>query len=166
MIPFRLLWLCRLNFDPHSPHSIMAQISTVQNSINDKMRELNDYTYGGKKTAPRLNITKLNNYGFLTPIDSGTGTNYKNLVVFDITALELTQLPALTHDTVMFKQIEVDPIEKIIELYIKSKKQVFIAFDRTVTYPINAQTIIEDKTILRLSSGGNELYGYSWDEQS
>lgn len=143
-----------------------AQLSAVENSINDKMRELNDYIYGGKKTAPRLNIIKLNNYGFLTPIDSGTGTNYKNLVVFDIAALELTQLPAIAHDTVMFKQIEIDPIEKIIELYIKSQKQVFIAFDRTVTYPPNAQTIIEDKTVLRLSSGGNELYGYAWDEKS
>ena len=44
--------------------------------------------------------------------------------------LELTRLPVIAHDSVMLKHIEDDAIEKIVELYASTPKQVFIAMDK------------------------------------
>lgn len=140
----------------------MEQIAVLQAYINIRLSELNDYIYGEDMKAPVLTIPDINKYDFRTLNDDGTGTNYKNLIVLDIATLELTQLPALIHDTVLFKNIAVDPMVKIIDLYAKNQKQIFIAFDRTTTYPETAHSIINAKTVLRLSSGGNELFGRSW----
>jgi hypothetical protein len=46
-----------------------------------------------------------NTYKFSTPDDTGTGTAYRGLVIFDISILMLTALPVLVHDSVVFKQI-------------------------------------------------------------
>lgn len=130
------------------------------------MAELNDYIYNGTNKSPSLNITKLNNYGFFTPTDDGTGTNCKNLVLFDLTSLYLTPLPALAHDTVILKHIADEPISKIVDLYTKTEKQVFIAFDRTNSYQKITQDTINSATVLRLSPNGNELYGKSWNKKN
>jgi hypothetical protein len=44
-----------------------------------------------------------------------------------------TRLPAVVHDTVILKHIDDETLEKLIELYKNSPKQVFIAFDRDTT---------------------------------
>ena len=51
---------------------------------------------------------------------------------------------------------------KILELYNKSEKQIFIAIDESAKYNENAQKIIENNKILELSGNGNELFGSSW----
>lgn len=141
-----------------------TQVTSVQAEINKKMAELNDIIYNKQKKPPVLNIDKLNNYVFFSPDDDGTGTNYKNLIVFDLSSLALTPLPALIHDTVVFKHIADLPIEKIIQLYVQIKGQVFIAFDRLPTYTEATQKIIDTSTKLRLYENGGELYGRAWNK--
>lgn len=139
------------------------QISYLQSRINTKMDKINDYVYGGEKRPPVLTISKPNSYSFRTQDDSGTGTSYKGLVVFDLTVLELTQLPALVHDSVILKQIADEPLEKIMELYRQSPKQVFIALDKQGSYLKRTQQILEESKVLQLSDDGNELFGRSWN---
>lgn len=130
--------------------------------INNVIAELNEYIYGKNVVAPTLTVSKPNSYTFATDVDGGTGTNYKNLILLDLASLQLTPLPTIAHDTILFHNIGQEPMAKILELYNKSEKQIFIAIDESTKYATNAQKIIEENTVLKLSANGNELFGSSW----
>jgi uncharacterized protein YydD (DUF2326 family) len=139
------------------------QIGFLQSQINVRMDKINDAVYLGEKRPPVLTIKKPNSYTFLTPDDTGTGTSYKGLVVFDLAVLQLTALPALVHDSVILKQIADEPLERIMKLYGKTPKQVFIALDKKGSYTEQTQQMLESSTVISLSDGGNELFGRSWN---
>lgn len=139
--------------------SILLEIET---QINNKMEELNDRLFKENRKAPVLNFKAYNSYSFYTPDDDGTGTNYKGLMLFDLAVLSLSKLPAITHDSLLFKNIEVESIDGIMQLYAESKKQIFIAFDRASSYNPSISSIIYDNTRLRLGIDGHELYGENW----
>lgn len=134
----------------------------ITSKINDVMAKLNAFIYGENIVAPVLIVTKPNSYTFGTDMDDGTGTNYKNLILLDLASLKLTELPTIAHDTIVFHNIGQEPMAKILELYNKSEKQIFIAIDESPKYNESAQTIIENNKILELSGNGNELFGSSW----
>ncbi|MDR0681239.1 MAG: DUF2326 domain-containing protein [Dysgonamonadaceae bacterium] len=141
-----------------------GSIRELQNTISNKMKELNDIIYDGQKQHPILTLyPDGKNYIFETPHDTGTGTSYKALVVFDLSILALTPLPALVHDSVVLKQIADAPLEKILGLYQKSGKQIFIALDKGGSYTRRTEEILEQTAVLRLSDNGNELFGRSWN---
>ena len=56
--------------------------------------------------------------------------NFKELIIFDLVLLRLTELSVIAHDSNIFKNIADLPIDKIMELYNQSEKQIFIAFDK------------------------------------
>lgn len=134
--------------------------------INGMMYELNYIIYDGKKTAPTLTIQDASHYIFFTPKDSGTGSKYKGLMVFDLAMLKMTALPVLAHDSLLLKQIEDGALEKILELYTQTPKQVFITLDKEGTYTERAQEIMKTTEVLRLYPGGGELFGWSWNENT
>lgn len=134
----------------------------ITSKINDVMAKLNAFIYGENIVAPVLIVTKPNSYTFGTDMDDGTGTNYKNLILLYLASLKLTELPTIAHDTIVFHNIGQEPMAKILELYNKSEKQIFIAIDESPKYNESAQTIIENNKILELSGNGNELFGSSW----
>ncbi len=109
---------------------VIEVIAKTQEAINSIMKTINDTIYEGKKTAPTLTITDADHYNFFTPNDSGTGSQYKGLIVFDIAALQMTNLPVLVHDSILLKQIEDQALEKILEIYNKINKQIFISLDK------------------------------------
>jgi len=139
------------------------QIGFLQSTINVRIDKINDIVYQGEKPPPVLTIKKPNSYTFLTPDDTGTGTSYKGLVVFDLAVLQLTVLPALVHDSVILKQIADEPLERIFGLYSDTPKQVFIVLDKKGSYTPRTQRILEESTVLSLSDGGNELFGRYWN---
>lgn len=145
-------------------HLVKDVISSVQDSLNTTMKEYTDFVYSGTKTSPKIDIIDSSHYNFYTPNDTGTGSLCRGLVIFDLVVLNNTKLPAVIHDTVILKHIDDETLEKLIELYKNSPKQVFIAFDRDTTYSYNMQTILNDSKVLKLSSGGNELFGRAWNE--
>ena len=101
-------------------------------------------------------------YLFFTPDDTGTGIAYKGLVVFDLAVLSLTKLPILVHDSVVLKQISDNAIEKIIELYSSSEKQIIIALDKQDSYSKKTARLLSESTVLNLGNNGKELFGRSW----
>jgi hypothetical protein len=139
--------------------SILLEIET---QINNKMEDFNDELYDEKRKAPVLKFKAYNSYSFYTPDDDGTGTNYKGMVLFDLAALSLTKLPAIAYDSLIFKNIEDESIDGIMQIYADSKKQIFISFDRASSYNTNISTIVYDNTRLELGTDGHELYGMNW----
>lgn len=143
---------------------VVEQIAIMQQEINAEMIKINDFIYGGKKTAPTPTVSDASHYTFFTPRDGGTGTQYKGLVVFDLAMLNLTRLHVIAHDSVMLKQIGDDAIEKIMELYSETTKQVFIAMDKEGSYTPKAQEIMEKSKVLQLSAGEGALFGRTWND--
>ncbi|MGN0605026.1 MAG: DUF2326 domain-containing protein [Oscillospiraceae bacterium] len=142
---------------------IMSQLATMQQKINEEMSKINTLIYNKQKTSPILHIDNSKKYSFSTPKDGGTGTEYRGLVVFDLALLSLTKLPVIAHDSVLLKQIEDYAIEKILEIYSNSDKQIFIALDKMTSYSQTAQQIMEKSTILKLSSDKGALFGREWN---
>ena len=143
---------------------VVEQIAIMQQEINTEMVRINNEIYGGRKTSPTLTISDASHYVFFTPRDGGTGAQYKGLVVFDLAMLELTRLPVIAHDSVMLKHIEDDAIEKIVELYASTPKQVFIAMDKEGSYTPKTQKILEATKVLQLSPGAGALFGRTWND--
>ncbi|WP_421072798.1 DUF2326 domain-containing protein [Pelotomaculum propionicicum] len=137
------------------------QFALLQTKVNQEMTIINDFIYSGTYNAPVLSFSE-KGYDFFTPDDTGTGIAYKGLVVFDLSVLSLTRLPAIVHDSVLLKQISDEAIEKILELYQKSGKQVFISLDKQNSYTKKAQIILEETSVLKLNPNGGELFGRSW----
>ena len=137
------------------------QLSILSSKINIEMNRLNNIIYKEENNAQILSFSK-NNYSFATPENTGTGIAYKGLVIFDISVLNLTNLPIIVHDSFVLKQISDKAFEKILELYIKSEKQVIIAIDKKNSYTDETQKILDESVILNLGSNGNELFGKSW----
>lgn len=140
----------------------LLKLAVITHQINDKMALDNNEIYNGDRTSPILSIRNSNSYEFFTPNDTGTGIAYKGLILFDLAILNLTNLPIVIHDSILLKQTEDFSIEKIIGLYNKQKKQIFIAFDKEDSYTQEVEEMIASNTCLKLSSDGGELFGRSW----
>lgn len=142
---------------------VLDSVLEMQEKINSKMKELNDAIYDGKKSSPILTIKDSDHYDFSTPNDLGTGSKYKGIIVFDLAMLELTKLPVIIHDSIMLKHIEDNAIEKILELYTHTNKQVFIALDKKGSYSHKTQTIMQNSVVLQLGSDSAALFGKTWN---
>lgn len=139
----------------------------LEGKINAKMREFNDILYPDIRKAPQINLKAHNSYSFQTPDDDGTGTKFKGMILYDLAILYLTHLPALAHDSLLLSNISYQATEALLKLYNQSKslnKQVFLAFDKASSYSPEANKLLSENIVLRLSSDGNELYGISWNK--
>lgn len=139
-----------------------GRLSNLQKKLNGEMARINELISEGRKTAPHIEL-KDKTYVFDTPKDSGTGTQYKGLVVFDLALLNLTCLPVIAHDSVVLKNIEDSAVEKILELYAASPKQVFIALDKRSSYTPAAKMILRDTKVLQLGEEAGALFGRAWN---
>lgn len=140
----------------------MQVLSEIEASLNAQMVRYNDFIYEVQREAPRIRFESKSKYDFVTPRDGGTGTAYKSLVVLDMSVLKLTPLPVIAHDSSIFKNIGDDPVDKIMELYLQSDKQIFIAFDKEKAYTERTAEIVNDTAVLRLNPNGEELFGWCW----
>lgn len=145
--------------------SILAEISF---NLNDKMREFNNSLFKEKRNSPKITLKNYNSYEFFTQKDTGTGTNFKGMILLDLAILYLSSLPALSHDSLLFKNIDDEGINGIIQLYTdteKLNKQVFIAFDKQNSYSVETYDVLQSNKVLQLYENGGELYGKSWNRE-
>lgn len=147
-----------------------TQLQVVEASINQEMTRLNDYIYNGERYAPTIKFGNSRSgkptYDFWTEDDTGAGTNFKGLIIFDLALLRLTELPVIAHDSNIFKNIADLPIDKIMELYNQSKKQIFIAFDKEDTFYDVTRDIVHSTKVIELHENGGELFGWSWAKKA
>lgn len=143
---------------------LAAELCGIEDVINERLVLLNGQLYDTARPSPILNITDEKHYSFETPNDNGTGTRDKGLILFDLSLLQTTALPVIAHDSILLKQIEDDVLEQLLELYASSSKQVFIAMDKPSSYTKRTEQLLNETAVLRLSRGGNELFGRSWNK--
>ena len=140
-------------------------LTEIQDEVNAKMKAFNDSLFTDRRQAPHLVFHEYNSYTFETPDDTGTGSNYKGMVLYDLAVLNLTALPAIAHDSLILKNIGDGAVDGIMQIYAQSDKQVFIAFDKQSAYRPMTQQIHEDNCVLQLSDNGCERYGESWNKE-
>lgn len=145
--------------------SIESILLEIENELNDKMREFDAQLHSESHKPPYLRFDSYNRYKFETPDDTGTGSNYKSMIIYDLAVLFSTALPAIAHDSLILKNISDDAIDGIMKIYDRSPKQIFIAFDKQAAYTTDTQDILERNCVLRLSDKNRELYGKSWNKE-
>lgn len=148
-----------------SKSAITSILADTERDVNVKMKHFNDSLYTDARKAPRLHLNSYNSYTFETPDDTGTGTNYKGMVLYDLAVLYLMALPAIAHDSLIPKNISDGAIDSIMKIYAGTDKQVFIAFDKQDSYPKGTRRILADNMVLKLSDNNSELYGESWNKE-
>jgi hypothetical protein len=135
-------------------------LTEIETSVNDGMREIVSDAVGEQRKSPRLSLGDTT-YKFEVFEDTGTGTAYFGLVLFDMAVFRATSLPAIAHDSLLFKNISNDSVAHLIELYAKIHKQSFIALDEIQKYgPAAAQTL-QKQSVIQLSDRA-VLYTNDW----
>lgn len=136
-------------------------LNRIMFDINKEMESLNNTILGEGKKSPLIKISPTR-YSIKSEDDTGTGTNYRVLITFDLAVLNLTALPVLIHDSLLFKNVEDDSLDGVLSLYEQnSEKQVFISIDKVGSYGEQVQGIVERHQVLKLSEE-HPLYGKSW----
>ena len=137
-----------------------SAISDISEVVNNRMTEMHRCIYPDERKPPLLSLT-LTSYRFDTLDDTGTGTAFSNLIAFDLSLLDLTQLPALVHDLPLLKNIENFAFSNIVRLYLGFKKQIFIAIDKLNSYDSEIEQILRKLAVLELSKD-KTLFGMDW----
>ena len=145
--------------------SIETILAEIEEILNAKMKEFNDMLFRTHRKPPKIKFNRYDSYKFETPDDTGTGSNYKGMIVYDLAVLFTTALPALAHDSLIFKNLEKDVEDGIMKIYASTSKQVFIAYDKQGDCRLETQKLLEDNCVLRLSDNNCELYGRAWNKE-
>lgn len=146
-------------------NSIDGILHDIEVTLNAKMEEFNDRLFSVKKKPPYVHFNAYNSYRFETPDNTGTGSNFKGMIVYDLAVLFSTALPAIAHDSLLFNNLGKDTVDGIVSIYSSTEKQVFISYDKQGDCRPVTRKVLEDRCVLRLSDGGHELYGRSWDDE-
>jgi len=140
---------------------VLEELST---QINSKLSELVVEIYGTGANPPSLHMNE-NSYTFDIGDDTGTGTAYANLVLFDIAVLHLTELPILIHDLPLFKNVENEAVAGIVVEYTKfEKKQVFAVLDEIQKYGQSISEVLRKRCVLELTAD-DVLYNKKWSSR-
>jgi hypothetical protein len=136
-------------------------LAGMQVSINNWLEELVGEIYGSGGNAPNL-VLKEGSYEYDITDDTGTGTAFANLVLFDLAVLSQTSLPFLIHDLPLFKNVEHDAVSGFVVEYAKAvNKQVFIALDEINKYGRSTSDILRARCVLELTEE-DVLYKKKW----
>jgi hypothetical protein len=135
-------------------------LGDIEAKINTEIRQIVTRIYGEVRQSPALDL-KENNYSYHVFEDTGTGKAYSNLIVFDLAIFELTELPILIHDSLLYKNVENNAVAGIISEYASSRKQSFIAIDEISKYGVIAEKQLKNAKVIELSDA-NVLYIKDW----
>ena len=139
-----------------------AVIEIINSSLNKEMDKISSEVNITRRYSPKITLSNKGKYVFETPNDTGTGSKYKNIIIFDLSVLKLSSLPVLIHDSIVFKNIGDDPVKNIFKQYLIGDKQIFIAIDKIEDYHSKEiVSLLKSKTVVELDDK-KELFGISW----
>lgn len=134
----------------------------IEQAINTRLRSFNRVVYGAKRNSSELRIRSASSYTFSSPDDTGTGKSFAGLIGFDLGMLSLTRLPYIIHDSVIYKNIEIAAIKRILRILSAVKaKQIFLAFDEAKKFGSQTDRLIKRFTVVKLSHN-DLLYRKDW----
>ena len=70
------------------------------------------------------------------------------MVIYDLAVLNTTALLAITHNSLIFKNISDNAVDGIMKIYAQSKKQLFIAIDKQAAYPESTKEVLLRNKVL------------------
>lgn len=135
-------------------------LSNIEKNINIRMYEIFKKIYGDKRNSPTFTITQ-ESYDLKRLNDTGTGSSYINLIAFDLSVFELTNLPFIIHDSILFKNIQTSAFENLVGLYSQHTRQTFIAIDEINKFSETIRSILNDKKVISLSCD-KTLFETNW----
>lgn len=146
--------------------SIEDILLEIEVELNTKMKEINDSLFSTPRKPPHIHFDKYDKYKFETPDDTGTGSNFKGMIVYDLAVLSCTSLPSLAHDSLLFKNLGKDIEDGIISIYDNQDKQIFISYDKQGDCRPETKQRLEKNAVIKLYADGGELYGRSWNKEN
>jgi hypothetical protein len=135
-------------------------LDLVQRQVNDELRRIVSLVFGPERKSPKLELRE-GSYTFEVYEDTGTGTAYAGLVTFDLAVFLLTVLPAIAHDSILYKNIENDSVARLFKVYAGTQKQSFVAIDEIAKYGKETVDLLNAKCVLQLSND-SVLYIKDW----
>ncbi len=135
-------------------------VSSISERLNSRMRDITSLVYSEKRKSPVLKLSD-DNYAFEVYEDTGTGKAYSNLVILDLAVLEMTELPFLIHDSLLFKNIENNAVSNIVLRYGDEQRQSFIAIDEIGKYGQIISDYLKRKSVIELDND-NVLFVKDW----
>ena len=140
----------KVNISKASKEIMQSCLTSIQIEVNNQLSKYVTAFYSEDHAVPTLSFNK-ESYTFSHGKDIGTGKSYANMISLDLTLLNGTALPYLIHDTIMFKQIQVQATENIISEYINQSKQIFMAIDEITRFSDITQKRILSKKVIELT---------------
>lgn len=139
-----------INLKDEIEQKIIDCLDGIQQILNESMAKYIDVFYEDHPAHPTIKLSETN-YEFNHNEDTGTGKSHANMIALDFSVFEHTLLPALVHDLILFKNIEVHAFEKILKTYMNFDKQTFIAIDELKKYSDEIIELVKQITFLELS---------------
>lgn len=137
----------------------------IERQLNLKLKAFNKVVYGASRASSELRIKSASSYKFTSTADTGTGKSYAGLIGFDLAMLSLTKLPMLLHDSIIYKNIEVPAIRRILRIMgAINAKQIFLSFDEAKKFGPEVELLLKQATVLKLGHG-DLLYTRDWRDQ-
>lgn len=138
----------------------------IEAKLNLRLKSFNRVVYGAKRNSSKLRIKAANSYTFSSPADTGAGKSFAGLIGFDLAMLSSTHLPFVIHDSVIYKNIEVEATKRILRImsFVKAK-QIFLSFDEAHKFGAHVEMLVKKFTALELSHS-DLLYTKDWREKS
>lgn len=143
--------------------TLQASLQNIAKTINDELTDLIHLFYTESMVAPEIELAE-QKYVFHANADSGTGKAYTNMIALDLALIHKTYIPVVIHDLIMFKNIEIPAIEKIVAQYKTETKQIFVAFDELGRYNEETLKSLKDTEFLHLNSE-RLAFGISWKDK-
>jgi len=140
-------------------------VKSIQDTINDQMETYNDLLYLEKRQPPKLELADYKHYSFLSSNDHGSGTEFKNILLLDLSILKHSMLPIVIHDSILFKNIGDEPMGNLFKIYQDFTKQIFISIDRVNALSEKAQRVIQESSVIKLFKNEGSLFGYCWNKK-
>jgi phage host-nuclease inhibitor protein Gam len=140
-------------------------IVTIQDALNNEIAIINSFVTNDTEVAPELRLSDAkNSIQYTTPGNISEGTAFKSLVIYDLAMLSISRVPALIHDFNILNPIEDTYLERILEKYQSSHRQIFIAFEKAGSRTQKSNEILHNSRVLSLSSD-DTLFGISWSKK-
>mgnify|MGYP005873155625 CR=1 FL=1 len=138
-------------------------IHELEVEIQKELTKISDYVSEGIDNYPVIRILEADSYTFETPRNTGTGTNYKGMLFYDLSILKLTNLPAIAHDSLLFPYISDRNLCRLLQLYSEeTDKQIFISFDHEENYGKETTELLQKYKVLKLEAEEEALFGKQW----
>lgn len=129
--------------------SLSDIIASIESSLNESMERFINIIYNDHPISPSLHFED-KDYKFRSGDDRGTGKRFANMLSLDLSFLDLTILPVIAHDGLLFKNIDIPAFENLVKLYSSFEKQIFISVDEISKYSDQTQLLLMKSKFLKL----------------